>query len=247
MTAGSAAARDYPFYRGWPTTITVVGWMAVIAGCVAGFAALVAAPRLAGPALGPPLGAALFVGLPLLGLFLAAGRGWTAIFPRPTWRDVGIGLAFVPVTLAVSGAIAVVLINLGLTAPNPVDEALQGQDGAGRAVLLMIAAVQLMGEELVTILPFLAVLTLMSGVGGLARGPAVVAAWVATALMFGALHLPTYQWHVAQALLVIGGARLALTAPFLITKNVWASFTTHLVNDMSVFGVMILAATLRTT
>lgn len=58
-------------------------------------------------------------------------------------------------------------------------------------------------------------------------------------LVFGALHLPTYDWHSAHSLLVIGTARLVLTAPFLITRNIWSSYTAHLTNDWSLFALMV--------
>jgi membrane protease YdiL (CAAX protease family) len=74
------------------------------------------------------------------------------------------------------------------------------------------------------------------------RGPAVAIAWVATALAFGALHLPTYQWHFGQALLVIGSARLVLTAVYLLTRNLWASTLAHVVNDWSIMALAMLAA-----
>ena len=98
-----------------------------------------------------------------------------------------------------------------------------------------LVAVQLLGEELVTILPLLATVALLHRVGMPARW-AIAVAWVATALLFGALHLPTYQWHVGQALLVIGTARLVLTAVFLCTRNLWASTIAHIANDWAIMA-----------
>lgn len=49
--------------------------------------------------------------------------------------------------------------------------------------------------------------------------------------MFGALHLPTYDWRVAPALVVIGTARLALTPPYILTKNIWSSTIAHITHD----------------
>lgn len=54
---------------------------------------------------------------------------------------------------------------------------------------------QLLGEELVTILPFLALLTLFTRVSGAKRKTAVVAAWLLSGLLFGTLHLSTYGWN----------------------------------------------------
>ena len=50
----------------------------------------------------------------------------------------------------------------------------------------------------------------------------------------------TYHWHVSQALLVIGAARLVLTAPYLLTKNLWSSFIAHLTHDWMLFALVLL-------
>ncbi|MES2925485.1 MAG: CPBP family intramembrane glutamic endopeptidase [Pseudomonadota bacterium] len=104
-----------------------------------------------------------------------------------------------------------------------------------------LVAVQLLGEELVTILPLLATVALLHRAGMPARW-AVAVAWVATALVFGALHLPTYQWHLGQALLVISTARLVLTAVFIYTRNLWASTIAHIANDWTIMA-FVLAST----
>lgn len=48
---------------------------------------------------------------------------------------------------------------------------------------------------------------------GLTRTQAILIAWLATAIWFGAAHLPTYGWNFAQAFLIIGVARLVLGTP----------------------------------
>ena len=52
-----------------------------------------------------------------------------------------------------------------------------------------------------------------------------------TAVWFGAAHLPTYDWNLGQAIIVIGAARLVLTLAFIRTKNLWVSFGAHVLND----------------
>jgi membrane protease YdiL (CAAX protease family) len=94
---------------------------------------------------------------------------------------------------------------------------------------------QLFGEELITILPFLAVLAALRSGARFPRWLALLIAWIVSALIFGALHLPTYGWHVAQALGVIFAARLVLTLPYLVTRSIWASTVTHIVNDWAGF------------
>jgi len=35
---------------------------------------------------------------------------------------------------------------------------------------------------------------------------------------------------------IIGGARLVLTLPYVMTKNIWVSTGAHIINDWTLFG-----------
>lgn len=226
--------RDIPFYNGDPVRISRLGWLIVLALTAAGYAALMAAPLLVPGRIGGWIGIALFVALPLAGLRAAAGQHWTVLFPRPTARDVWIGLAFAPCTLLVSAIIALGVMRTQLTAANPVAAILLQLDGGERALFIAATAPQILGEELITIIPFIALLTFLSVRCGLSRKAAILGAWIGSAVLFGALHLSTYQWHLGQVLLIIGTARLVLTVPYLITKSVWSSTIAHIANGSCV-------------
>lgn len=245
MVQSPGEARDFPYYDGEPVRLSLTGWLAVLAFTAAGFAALVGLPTVWARPLAGWTGIALFVLLPLLGFRLAAGRCWSAMFRWPTKRDVWIGLACAPLTLVVSGTVALAMMQVSPTSANPVAALLPQLKGGDLAAFIAGTAPQLLGEELVTVAPLLALLALFHGVFGRARGPAVAAAWIGSALIFGALHLPTYQWHAGQALIIIGAARLALSVPYLITKNLWSSFIAHLTHDWSLFAIVLAAAALR--
>jgi membrane protease YdiL (CAAX protease family) len=47
--------------------------------------------------------------------------------------------------------------------------------------------------------------------------------------------------------LVIGVARMVLTLPWIMTKNIWVSTGAHIINDWSLFGLALLGAGLATT
>lgn len=233
--------REFPYWRAPPAGLSAWGWAAALGGCVAGFAALV---LLAG-APGSPWGLAgplLFVLAPLIGLVLAAGPGWTALFPRPTARDLLTGLAFAPLALLVSAAAAFAFSLSGPAAANPAAAMLPGLTPVERTIFLAGTAPQLLGEELVTVVPLLAVLALLRGRLGLPRGAALVLAWIASAAVFGALHLSTYGWNLGQALLVIGASRMVLTIPYLLNRSVWSSFAAHITLDWSIFALVLLGA-----
>lgn len=235
--------RDFPFYGGDPVRISVVGWLVVLALSAAGFAALMLSPLVLPGRLGGWIGVGLFVLAPLLGLRAVAGRHWAAMFHRPTARDIWIGLAFAPLTLLTSAVVAVGVMRVGLTSANPVAATLLELKGVDLALFVAATAPQLLGEELVTIIPFLALLTLLSHLKA-PRKVAIAVAWIGSAALFGALHLSTYQWHLGQVLLIIGTARLVLTIPYLITKNLWSSTIAHIANDWIVFATILLLTAL---
>jgi len=75
------------------------------------------------------------------------------------------------------------------------------------------------------------------------RTTVVVIAWIVTAVWFAAAHLPTYGWNVAQALLIIGTARLVLTLAYIRTKNIGVSVGAHIINGWTQFTLaMVIAA-----
>lgn len=238
----STLRRDFPFYDGAPVRLSLAKWLLLLAVTGAGFVALILAPTLLPTPTGRWVGIALFVALPLLGLALVAGRDWTALFHRPTWRDVWIGLATAPLCLLVSAIVGYILTRIGQTAGNPAADMMVAMPTSERLLFFAGMAPQLLGEELVTVIPFLAVLSLLHGPMKASRRVAIAVAWIASALLFGALHLSTYQWHVAQVLLVIGSARLVLTLPYLITRNIWASTIAHVTNDWVAFGTVLALA-----
>ncbi|MCE8422026.1 hypothetical protein LZ190_25835, partial [Rhodovulum sulfidophilum] len=93
-------------------------------------------------------------------------------------------------------------------------------DGTGVAAAIALAArllptvPQLIGEELLGILPFLAVLWFCVTRMRLSRPAGILIGLLVSAPVFGAAHLPTYDWNWGQALLGIGSARVFLTLAY---------------------------------
>lgn len=122
-------------------------------------------------------------------------------------------------------------------AMNPVLQHAVGMPPVQAANLLAVSAIQLLGEELVAILPLLVLVSALHR-SGMCAWLAIGIGWVATSLAFGALHLLAYRWYFGQALRVIGAARLVLAGVYLLTRNLWASTLAHVVND----GLLIASA-----
>lgn len=230
--------RDFPFYDGSPIVLSGAQWLLVLAFCAAGFAVLSGLPSTWSGQIGHWAAVLLFLGLPLLGLRLAAGRAWTALFPRLRARDVWIGLAFAPLTMMVAAGVAVVVAHTSVTVANPAMGLMDQLRGLDLFLFLASTAPQLLGEEVITILPFLAILTLFQHRLKTSRRSAIIAAWGLSALLFGALHLSTYGWNIAQALGIIAVSRLMLSLPFMITKSIWSSTIAHVTHDWMAFAVV---------
>lgn len=237
--------RDFPFYDGRPVALSGPQWLVVLLFCALGFGTLIGTPSLLPGQIGRWTGVLLFVGLPLFGLRLVAGSAWRALFPRLKTSDVWIGLAFVPLNLAATAVVALLVMRTSVTAANPAVAEIGQMHGFDLPLFFAMTLPQLLGEELVTILPLLAILTLCIQQLKTGRKTAIAAAWFLSALLFGALHLPTYDWNLIQALGVIGVARLVLTMPFILTKSVWSSTIAHVTNDWLLFGGFALLAALR--
>jgi membrane protease YdiL (CAAX protease family) len=183
----------------------------------------------------------LFVGLPLAGLFVLAEGRLNLVLPRPTGRDIAVGLGFGLLNLIAIPLLGWLVTRLIPTAPNPVGDLLSGLTPGAIPGFFAMTGLQLVGEELVTVIPFLAVMVLMRRLG-VSRGASILIGALAAALAFAAMHFPTYQWHVLQAVVLIGGARLILLGAYLTTRNLWASVIAHVFNDWTLFGILLLAA-----
>ncbi|WP_402464820.1 CPBP family intramembrane glutamic endopeptidase [Isoptericola aurantiacus] len=243
-TAQAATKRDFPFYAGNPVLLRGRQWAVVLLGVVLAFALLSLLPVPGPPLLGQWVRALLFVAVPLAALALVAGRHWTALFHRVGWKDVGMMVGFAVLNTLVSIVVGSLVISTAGADANPVGGALQDM-GTGERVLMFTSMIpQLIGEELLTILPFLALLYLGVTKLGRSRRATIIVAWLGTALLFGAVHLPTYDWNVVQCFVIIGIARVILTIPFLITKNLWVSAGAHILNDWLQFGFGLFAGSL---
>jgi hypothetical protein len=208
-------------------------WLILMAALVLGFAALVLIPLVTFPL--DLIPALLFVGIPLLALNLVAGPHWTALFRPVGLRQVGQMVLFAALTLVGSIAVALVLKQFVSFSSNPVSIQVGEMTALELAGRLIPTIPQLIGEELFGVLPFLAVLWLCITRLGMSRRAGITVALVVSALIFGAAHLPTYDWHYGQALIGIGSARIFLTLAFIATRNLWVSSGAHILNDWSGF------------
>lgn len=220
---------DFPFYDGVPVEISPWRWVAVWASCLVGLVVLTWFPQPDNLIAVVPR--TLFVAIPLITLALVAGRHWPAIFRRVGARDVLAMVLFALLNIAVTFTVGAIVALLFPVSVNTTIAA-AGDGGLLDTVALYLGSgIQLVGEEVFTLLPFVAVLYLLFAKAGLSRRAAVLLAWLASALWFGAAHLPTYDWNFAQSFLIIGSARIAFTLAYIRTKNLWVAAGAHIIND----------------
>lgn len=234
---------DFAFYRGSPTTLTYGQWWLVLAAVAAAFLALSLTATLPGAGLfWPFLPAIGLAAVPLLALWRMAPGHWTCLFGRVGVREVRLMLGFALLNIVVSMGLGTMVMLLGHTSSNASASQLGSLDTVERIAFFAKTLPQLLGEEVITILPFLALLQWLTQSLRWGRKRAVVVAWVCTSVMFGLLHLPTYDWNWLQCIVVIGGARMVLTLPWIMTKNLWVSTGAHITNDWILFGVGLVGA-----
>lgn len=224
---------DFPFYAGRPILLEGQQWLILMGALCLGFAALTLLPLQDFPQNLVP--ALLFLCIPLLALRWVAGAHWTALFRPVGIRQVGLMIFFGFLTLVGSIVAGFVLSMFVSFSQNPISNSFASMTTLDLVERLIPTIPQLIGEELVGILPFLAVLWLCVTRLGLSRRLGIVIALMISSLIFGAAHLPTYDWHWGQALIGIGSARVFLTLAFIATRNLWVSAGAHILNDWSGF------------
>lgn len=229
---------DLPFYNGQPVEISPTGWMMLMISVVVAFGLLVALPLSTFPL--NLLPALLFTGLPLLTLGLVSGWRLGALFGHFSIKDAFIALGFGVLTMIVSLGVGLVLLQFTTMNANATVGMLANIGPFDLAMFLVRTFIQLIGEELMTILPLLAVLWLCVRKFNMSRRMGLVVAVIVSTLWFAAVHLPTYNWNLIQCFGGIGSARLVLTMAFLLTRKLWVSAGAHIVNDWTEFLVPML-------
>jgi membrane protease YdiL (CAAX protease family) len=225
--------KDFPFYNGAPVAVDGRGWAILMASLVVAFAALAWVPLESFPLNFIP--ALLFVGIPLIALQRVVGPHWRALFGPVGFKQIGQMLLFAVLTIVGSLAMGYVLSQFMTMTSNPVSDSLETEPGWQLMERLLPTIPQLIGEEFLGVLPFLAVLWLCVSRLGLSRRMGIVVGLVVSGLIFGAAHLPTYDWNWGQALLGIGWARVLLTLAYVWTRNLWVSAGAHILNDWTGF------------
>lgn len=234
---------DFPYYRGGPVAISGGQWLKIMIAVAIGFALLLFPPPFLRGAVSGLVPVILFFAVPLAVLAQVTPKGWTAIFRPLRGRDFLWMIAFAILNIIVAFVMGAVILALTETTSNAGITGLAQQDAFERAMFFIRSVPQLFGEEVFSILPFLALLWLFTK-RGMSRKTAVVIASLLVAILFAAAHLSTYGYNVIQALGGVGVARLVLLLPYIMAKNIWVSTGAHILNDWFSFGMSILGGSI---
>ncbi|MGC6769580.1 CPBP family glutamic-type intramembrane protease [Enterococcus sp. LJL128] len=235
---------DFPFYRNLPYSVAGWQWLVMLLFPFLGFLSLtvVYIPSLS------IYENELFSGIVLvlsgfLGLFLAVGKDWKKLFRRIYPKEILLVIGYVLGAILFASLLGGIIELLsGTLADNPAATNSEGKAALMEYLLLRFQEIfQLFGEEFLAIIPFLAVLHLMVARWQLRRKTAVIIAWIVSSVVFGLLHLPTYDWNIIQCVFLIGGSRMVLTLPYIQTKNIWISYFVHYLYDMLIFTAAFLS------
>lgn len=124
---------------------------------------------------------------------------------------------------------------------NPQDVLSASHSGAWTAFWLVRLenVFQLLGEEFLALMPFLAFAQLGYH-WGWSKKRALLFGLVVSSVIFGLYHISTYGYNVGYAILGLTFTRIAMTMAYMKTKSIWASYAVHFTFDFLSFLISFL-------
>ncbi|NMW86068.1 CPBP family intramembrane metalloprotease [Peptoniphilus sp. AGMB00490] len=158
------------------------------------------------------------------------------IFLRLKMRDlfyIIIGLGFSIIAVIIS---SIVVEKLGIKADiNPIFDVLTPDNFKSFFISTLI---QFIAEEIIFIIPFLFVINKIKSENNILK---TIFAIVLSSVIFGAMHLSTYNYNILQAVLIISIIRTGLSMSYVISKNLTVTYLIHIIYDWSLIGIYMAA------
>ena len=144
-----------------------------------------------------------------------------------------IGLGFSIVAVVIS---SIVVTNLGIEgSTNPIFDVLTPDNFKSFFVSTLI---QFIAEEIIFIIPFLFVINKVKSENKFLKTTIAI---IVSSVIFGAMHLSTYNFNILQAVLIISIIRTGLTMSYVLSKNLSVTYLIHIIYDWSLIGVYMTA------
>ena len=100
-------------------------------------------------------------------------------------------------------------------------------------ILIIRSIIQLLGEELVKVIPLIIITAyLYKSIG---RKAAIIVAIIISQIIFALIHIPAYGFSIGFLLLYMGFSSIVLPLVYVKTKNVVLSYLIHLLFDLYAF------------
>lgn len=97
----------------------------------------------------------------------------------------------------------------------------------------------LMGEEMIVILPLIIIMSLLIHKAKMSQQKAVIISTIITALLFGAIHLATYDWNLFQCFAMVALSHIPFTIVSLKHDFIVPGMVGHIFLDWLIFGIYI--------
>ncbi|MCC3868033.1 type II CAAX prenyl endopeptidase Rce1 family protein [Terrisporobacter mayombei] len=179
----------------------------------------------------------------LIGSWLVFGLdGVKKIFSRPKKGAIKYILLSIVAAYAISistGAISKFILHEA-PATNAIKEQFNGSI-LDSFVMLFKTIFMIAGEEILVILPLIIFISLLVHKTKISQSKAVIISTIITAIIFGAIHLPTYQWNMFQCFLVVALTRIPFTIVSLKSDSIIPGMIGHIGFDWIIFAGMIIS------
>lgn len=144
---------------------------------------------------------------------------------------LGLGFSFVAVILA-----SIAMAQMGIQgSANPIFDILNDDNIKRFIVSTMI---QFIAEEIIFIIPFLFVINKLRTKNEKLK---TLVAILVSSLIFGVMHLTTYNFNILQAVLVISIIRTGLTMSYVLSKNLTVTYLVHMIYDWVLIWIYLTA------
>lgn len=144
-----------------------------------------------------------------------------------------IGLGFSIVAVVIS---SIVVTNLGIEgATNPIFDVLTPDNFKS---FFVSTTIQFIAEEIIFIIPFLFVINKMKTENNILK---TIFALILSSVIFGAMHISTYDFNLLQAVLIISIIRTGLSLSYVLSKNLSVTYIIHIIYDWSLIIIYLAA------
>ncbi|MDU1022610.1 MAG: CPBP family glutamic-type intramembrane protease [Peptoniphilus harei] len=144
-----------------------------------------------------------------------------------------IGLGFSLIAIVIS---SILVQKLGIEGSNnPIFDVLTEDNFKS---FFLSTLIQFIAEEIIFIIPFLFIINKVKIENNIIK---TILAILISSIIFGAMHLSTYDFNILQAVLIISIIRTGLSMSYVISKNLSVTYIIHIIYDWTLIFIYIAA------